>query len=177
MGVGGTPGGGKSGTGFDTDVSGPVSPELIERARAEEDKDGPGGPPSADAERVKALEGRVLELESALAAARAAAAAAARRAEIERALTAAGAIDLEITTPLVEQVVGNMEEPDIVKAVREVRAGKSFLFRTTAGGGVRSESMAGQAGPAGATLGDLASDARASGDRTDLLRYLRARRG
>ncbi len=169
--------GGKSGTDFDTGASTPVSPTLIEQER-EEDKQEPQSDASGgDAERVKALEARVLELESALAEARAAAMAAARRAEIERALTAAGAIDLEITTPLVEQVVAGMDEPDIGKAVREVRAGKSFLFRTSTSGGVRSESMAGRPSGAGPGLDDLASEARASGDRADLLRYLRARRG
>ncbi len=169
--------GGKSGTDFDTGASTPISPALIERERAEEDKEASPEQPSAEAERVKALESRVAELEAALAEARAAAASAARRSEIERELTAAGAIDLEITTPLVEQVVAGMDEPDVGRAVREVRAGKSFLFRAKPGGGVRSESMAGEPAQAGPGLDDLANEARSSGDRADLLRYLRARRG
>lgn len=182
MGIGGEPGGGKQGTDFDAEVSKPVSPEVIERERAEAEPQTEGKGEAeetaepTDAERVKELESRVIELEGALAEARAAVASASRKAEIERALTAAGAIDLEITTPLVEQVVSGMDEPDVGKAVRDVRAGKSFLFRTAAGGGVKSEAMAGDSAVAGSGLDDLASDAKASGERGDLLRYLRARR-
>ncbi|USN99752.1 MAG: hypothetical protein H6810_03575 [Phycisphaeraceae bacterium] len=174
MGLGGPPGGGKQGADFETDKPHPVDPEALAAERAAE---AASAKPSdtGDAERIKALEARVVELERALGEAQSSAEAAVRRAEIERALTEAGAIDLEITTPLVEEVVSAMEEPDIGKAVREVRAGKSFLFRGV-GGGVASEAMAGESASAGPGLDDLASEARDSGDRGDLLRYLRARR-
>jgi hypothetical protein len=170
MGVGGTQGsGGKQTTGVEPEApEQPVSAELLERERADRDE---------DKARIAALESEVARLRAELASARAAAASAARRAEIERELAAAGAIDLEITAPLVERAVSAMDEPDIAAAVREVKAGKGFLFRAVAGGGVRSAAMAGEPARAGLGLEDLASDARTSGDRGDLLRYLRARRG
>jgi hypothetical protein len=117
----------------------------------------------------------VAALRRELADAKTAAEKAARRAEIERALTDAGAIDLEITTPLVEEALDGMEEPDVGEAVRGVRnregvpvpaCGRAGREELGDGGGVGS----------GVGLEDLAGDARSSGDRSDLLRYLRARR-
>lgn len=125
---------------------------------------------------VRALESRAAGLEADLAEARAGVERAERRAEIEHALIEAGAIDLEITAPLVEQAVLAMEEPDIAKAVREVKAGKGFLFRAPSPAGIRSAAMAGQPAAGGSGLEEMASAARSSGDRGDLLRYLRARR-
>lgn len=151
----------------------PVDPEPgggpVHAAALGEGRDG------AEKARIEELEAKVAELEAALAASRAEAAGAALRTEIEHELVSAGAIDLEITVPLVERIVEEMGEPDVGKAVREVRTNKGFLFRSP--GGVKSESMAGEAARGGVGLEDLASDARSSGDRGDLLRYLRARRG
>ena len=146
-----------------------LSVEAIEAARADVVGAGDGG-------RVDELLAEVAALRRDLVEAKGAAENAARRAEIERALASAGVIDLEITSPLVEEVVGSMEVPDIGKAVREVRSSKGFLFRQPAGTGLKSAAMAGVNGR-GAGLEDLAGDARSTGDRSDLLRYLRARRG
>lgn len=126
--------------------------------------------------RVRELEARVAGLEADLVEARAGAERAERRAEIEHALIEAGAIDLEITAPLVEEAVLRTGEADVGRAVREIKAGKAFLFRAAPGGGIRSAAMAGQAPAVASGLEDLASEARSSGDRGDLLRYLRARR-
>lgn len=167
MGVG-PPGGGqgKQPANVETEVDRAVSPELLEDERAEE-----------DGERIAELEAELAALRVELAASRADAARADRRASIERELTAAGAIDLEITTPLVEQVVSAMDTPEVRKAVRQVVRDKPFLFRSLPGGGVSSEAMAGERASGGASLEEMASEARSSGDRGDLLRYLRARRG
>jgi hypothetical protein len=170
---GGVIGGGSPG---DDPETGPdVSVESLEAARAE-------GEAATGAEaRVEELLAEVAALRRELAAARGAAERAARRAEIERALGAAGAIDLEITVPLVESAVAEMDEPDIAEAVRAVKSGKAFLFRPAIGAGsgasgARGAAMAGET-VRGAGLEDLAGDARSSGHRGDLLRYLRARRG
>lgn len=149
-----------------------VSVETIEAARARD-----GAPAGGD--RVEELLAEVAGLRRELADAKSAAEKAGRRAAIERALTEAGAIDLEITTPLVEEVLAGMEPvdggADVNGAVRAVRNSKGFLFRKAVGGGLKSSSMAGEYGR-GVGLEDLAGDARSTGDRSDLLRYLRARR-
>jgi len=156
---------------LETDVGPELSPEVIEGERAE-------GAETGSKDRVDELLAEVAALRGELADAKSAAEKAGRRAEIEGVLTAAGAIDLEITTPLVEDVLGSMENGDVGKAVREVRASKRFLFRATGGGGSgRGSVMAGQPAGGGVGLEDLAGDAKSSGDRSDLLRYLRARRG
>lgn len=169
MGAGGgsPPVGGKGSEPVEAEGDLDVSPELLDEAEDEA---------VGESDRIAELEHEVTSLRAELANVRAEAERAARRAEIERELAAAGAIDLEITTPLVEDVLGGMEEPDVAKAVREVRGGKGFLFRGVGGGGVLSEAMAGERAAAGTGLDDLAGDARDSGDRSDLLRYLRARR-
>ena len=145
-----------------------VSAEALEAARMEEAA-------SATGDRVGELLAEVAQLRRELADAKSAAEKAARRTAIERALTDAGAIDLEITTPLVEEALGGMDEADVGEAVRAVRDSKGFLFRRAASAGVKSAAMAGESGR-GVGLEDLAGDARSSGDRGDLLRYLQARR-
>lgn len=146
-----------------------VSADAIEAARMDEAA-------SQTGDRVGELLAEVAALRQELADAKGTAEKAARRAAIERALTDAGAIDLEITTPLVEEAMFGMAEPDVGAAVRAVRGEKGFLFRKAGGVGLRSAAMAGERGR-GVGLEDLAGDARSTGDRSDLLRYLRARRG
>ena len=176
----GSGGSGKGGEGEQQETGGPqsgtvgvddgpgVSADAIEAARIEEAA-------SETGDRVDELLAEVAALRRELADAKSAAEKAVRRTEIERALTDAGAIDLEITTPLVEDALGGMDEADVGEAVRAVRNSKGFLFRRAASAGVKSAAMAGESGR-GVGLEDLAGDARSSGDRSDLLRYLRARR-
>lgn len=141
------------------------------------DGDGADEEPASEPEdRVEALLAEVAALRRELADAKTAAERAARRAAIERALTDAGAIDLEITTPLVERAMAETDAPDAAAAVRSVRDAKGFLFRRAVSASAKGSAMAG-ASVRGAGLEDLAGDARSSGDRGDLLRYLRARRG
>ncbi len=88
---------------------------------------------------------------------------------------------------LTEAAIGEMDEPDVVLAVRELKSRKPFLFSGVshgidggAGYGIGSSmsAVAGNGtGTSGHGLGQLASSARSSGDRNELLRYLRARRG
>ncbi len=136
---------------------------------------------SSSDERIEALEARVEELEGALAAARDALGASERRHEIERAAMEADALDAETVALLTEVAVSAMSEPDVRAAVEELRREKPFLFRGGArrrGPGASAMSAAVERGAGlGAELGELADEARASGDRGALLAYLRQRRG
>jgi len=139
------------------------SEEVLWRARALEAE-----------EKLEACEGRILDLEGELGAAREALAGVERRAEIERALSGASVVDLETAVMLTESAVAQMDEPDVELAVRELRARKPFLFGDSVGG--VSSAMGARVSSGDGGLGELASRARGSGDRGELLRYLRARR-
>lgn len=156
--------GGDSPTVESPDVS--VSEEVVWKARAEE----------AEA-LVEELEAQVAQLELALSEARASVSRVERLGEIDRELTAARAVDLETARLLTEAVVAEMDEPDVASAVRELRDRKPFLFGGRGqgtGGGVSMSPAGGDVG--GGSLGAMAQHARSSGDRSELLRYLRARR-
>ncbi|MEZ6242774.1 MAG: hypothetical protein R3B57_06995 [Phycisphaerales bacterium] len=152
----------------------PVSEELLERAREDED----------DKKKVAELEARVAQLESELAAAHEALDASERRREIEQRLGEADAIDVETARLLTEAAVESMDAPDVALAVEDLRRRKPFLF-AGGNGSVASARSATALSPAGAFTGEtgrealreLAEDARASGDRRALLQYLRKRRG
>ena len=143
-----------------------VSEEVIWKARAEEAE-----------EKLAACEARIGELESEVASANEALVSTQRRGEIERELTAARAVDMETACLLTEATISEMDDPDVAIAVRELKARKPFLFACSKHkvqvGASMSAHMSGEANG----LGQLASSARCSGDRNELLRYLRARRG
>jgi len=143
-----------------------ISEDVIWKARAEEAE-----------EKLAVCEARVGELEGELSSANEAVVSTQRRGDIERELTAARAVDLETACLLTEATIGEMDEPDVAVAVRELKARKPFLFscatHSTTGGSVMSSQM----GSGSNGLGRMASSARSSGDRNELLRYLRARRG
>lgn len=149
-----------------------ISEEVIWKARAEEAE-----------EKLAACEAKVSALETELSSANEAVVSTQRRGDIERELTAARAVDLETACLLTEATIGEMDEPDVAVAVRELKARKPFLFSsgthsTHMGNGNRGSSMSAQSSHSmGDGLGQMASSARMSGDRNELLRYLRARRG
>lgn len=145
-----------------------LSEELIEKARADE----------AEA-RCAVHESRIAELEAQLSAAREALDASERRRQIERALGESDTVDLETARLLTEAAVSQMDEPDVVIAVEELRRHKPFLFHAEAAPAAsRGIAMrpAHEPGVADAALDGLAEEARQSGDRRALLRYLRQRR-
>ncbi len=181
-----TPGGGESGSGGSqpggdapadqpatSNERGPVRPDALDR-----DDNTSAGP------RETELIARVAELESALDAAQQELARRDRRATLERELTDLGIVDLEIGVALTEAILDNGDEPDAERAASRLRVRKPFLFaeERPQGAGRRAPSaMAGAPGAPGAgrqaDLEDMADGARATGDRRELLRYLRARRG
>ncbi len=172
QGVGGSDqldGGGEPAAELRNDV--PISEELIWKARAEEAED-----------QVAKLEARVVELEGEVESAYASIRTVERRGEIDRELTLAKAIDLETARLLTEAAIGEMDSPDVSIAVRELCDRKPFLFACKREGG-RSGHGGVAMGPKRVGFGGhedvegLAEQARSSGDRGELLRYLRVRRG
>ncbi|MCC6660860.1 MAG: hypothetical protein IT437_08240 [Phycisphaerales bacterium] len=129
--------------------------------------------------RAAEAERRITEMEAQLAAAardteraRAALDAAERRRQIDRELTASETVDLETAALLTEAAVAAMSAPDVAAAVADLRRRKPFLFRTPHRAGAMSGAVRSHADP----LGDAATEARATGDRAALLRYLRMKR-
>jgi len=144
-----------------------VSEDVIWKSRAIEAE-----------EKLAACEARVGELESELSSANEAVVSTQRRGDIERELTAARAVDLETACLLTEATISEMDDPDVAVAVREIKARKPFLFSYSRQGSSGGAVMSAQLGSGGGNgLGKMASSARSSGDRNELLRYLRARRG
>jgi hypothetical protein len=163
-GAGGFGGGGAEAT-VAKDVA--ISEEVIWKSRAQEAE-----------EKVSELEARVLELEGEVASANESVKAVERRGEIDRELTAAKTIDLETARLLTEATIEEMDSPDVSIAVRELCDRKPFLFASRQRANLQSVSM----GPTGGSGGDdelesMAMRAKSSGDRSELLRYLRVRRG
>jgi len=145
-----------------------ISEDVIWKSRAVEAE-----------EKLAACEARLGELADELESANAAVVSTQRRGDIERELTAARAVDLETACLLTEATVSEMDDPDVAVAVRELKSRKPFLFScgTHGSGGTGGTAMSSQVGSSGNVLGKMASTARSSGDRNELLRYLRARRG
>lgn len=180
-GSGGPGGGGAGGDGSRSVREGAGVLECRRRAEAAEAR-------AAELEvRIGELEGALAASERALEQAQAAAATAERRREGERLLSEAQALDVETGLMLVESMLarGDCECPR--EAVERLRQDKAFLFAPAtvepapARGGMSGMSAMG-APDAGVDrfldeLEDVASRARESGDRRELLRYLRLRRG
>ena len=100
--------------------------------------------------------------------------------EIDQQLVRARAIDLETARLLVQREMERMESPDIARAVGELRRSKPFLFGQGSGsafiGALGSGASAGVSASALNQIDEAAEEARRSGDRRALLRYLRMRR-
>ena len=147
-----------------------ISEEVIWKSRAQDAE-----------EKVDGLESRVVDLEGQLASANDAVKTVERRGEIDRELVAAKAVDLETARLLTEAVIGEMDSPDVAIAVRELCDRKPFLFacKRQSAHGVNAGLAMGPASVRNGTdeLESMASSARSSGDRSELLRYLRVRRG
>lgn len=98
-----------------------------------------------------------------------------RRQRVDALLSEADAIDLEAARLLTEQAVLRMDEPDVELAVKDLRRHKPYLFRRRSD--TLDSAMAPSLSPNGHDPAEQAAeDAARSGDRRDLLRYLRLRR-
>ncbi len=97
-----------------------------------------------------------------------------RRQKIDALLTNSDAIDLEAARLLTEISVSQMDEPDVSAAVSDLRRQKPYLFRHRPR--VNDSAMAPRVDLPAAQASAAAERAAATGDRRDLLDYLRLRR-
>ena len=97
-----------------------------------------------------------------------------RQQKIDRLLAESEAIDLEAARLLTEAAVEEMEEPDVEAVVEDLRRHKPYLFRQR--GPVRLAMGARTRAGSQERAEDAAREASMSGNRRDLLRYLRLRR-
>lgn len=96
---------------------------------------------------------------------------------IDELLVDAEAIDLETTRLMTDMTLAEMPEPDIEEAIAQLRRHKPFLFRVTARSATAlSPKAENDQPPIARSLEHAAAEARSSGNRTALLRYLRLRR-
>lgn len=98
-----------------------------------------------------------------------------RRQKIDALLADADAVDFEVARLLTEAAVEVMEEPDVATAIEELRRGKPYLFRHRAAPSAGAMPARARGHDSSTTM-EAAQVAAASGDRRDLLRYLRLRR-
>jgi len=96
-----------------------------------------------------------------------------RRQKIDALLTDSDAIDLEAARLLTEISVSQMDEPDVIAAVSDLRRQKPYLFRHRPS---LTHSAMSPHIDAPSTQQAAAERAVATGDRRDLLDYLRLRR-
>lgn len=135
---------------------------------------GLASPTSDDPEaRIQALEAEVAALKTTVAGLEQTIASGDLRAQIEKALADNQALDMETATLLVEAAMSGPGAPDAATAVRELRKRKPFLFNAAVS---RGSAMSGAVSSGDAGITRAAEEARASGDRAALLRYLKMRR-
>lgn len=162
-GIGG--GGGPKGKDSDGDGQGAaINEEVIWRARAVRAEG-----------QIEELQAKFDEVQAELEQTRSAASASDQKRALELELALAEAQDIDTAVLVAQSVLAQMDEPDIKAAVAEMRKAKPFLFRASPSASAMSSRV--PAASPGAVLGDLADEARESGDRSLLLQYLRARRG
>ncbi len=98
-----------------------------------------------------------------------------RRQQVDSLLMEADTVDLEAARLLTEQAVLTMDEPDVAMVVKDLKRHKPYLFRRRTE--VGSSAMSPTIDSPGHDPAELAAqDAARTGDRRDLLRYLRLRR-
>lgn len=141
----------------------PVSEAIRYRKRAQ-----------AAEQEIELLRGKLKQVEGELTEAQRTAAYLERRQRIDELLAESEAIDLEAARLLTEHAVAQMDEPDVKLAVEDLRRRKPYLFRQriASGSGAMAVRPSGDAEPAE----EAAQRAVQTGDRRDLLRYLRVRR-
>jgi len=97
-----------------------------------------------------------------------------RREKIGDHLRQAGAVDLDVARLLTEMAVADMDEPDVRAAVDDLRKHKPYLFADRAAG-LSRRSMGPRVDPPD-PADNAAEQAGQTGDRRDLMTYLRLRR-
>jgi hypothetical protein len=98
-----------------------------------------------------------------------------RRQRIDTLLAESDAVDLDVARLLTEAAVQQMSEPDVKLAIDDLKKHKPYLFRR----GFSPSPSAAAMGARTTTptpVAEAAETAAATGNRRDLLRYLRLRR-
>ena len=126
-------------------------------------------------EQVQQLQSELAQVKEALAQARAALVEQKQSQELEQQLIEAGAIDIETAKILAEARL-RTGESTVEEVVSELAASKKFLFRSRKKAAAGS-AVSGSPSVVKSPLEDLADQARQTGDRRALLKYLRQRRG
>jgi len=147
-----------------TDKLVPVTEAIRYRRRAQQAE-----------QRLNDLERELGELRSAYDASQETITALERRERIDALLTESDTVDLEATRLLTEVAVAGMDEPDVASAVADLRRHKPYLFDRGAAG-LPSAMGPREPGCEPDPAAEAADEARQTGDRRDLLRYLRLRR-
>lgn len=96
-----------------------------------------------------------------------------RQQKIDALLSDADAVDMEVARLLTEAAVEVMDEPDVALAIDELRRTKPYLFSRQR---VETGAMGLRGRATSLPAEEAASVAATTGDRRDLLRYLRLRR-
>lgn len=127
-------------------------------------------PPGAAQQRITALEQQLAERDQTITSLE-------RRHTLDGLLRDAEAVDLDAARLLTEAAVASMDTPDLALAVQDLRREKPFLFRQSPRTASASGALSPQtAGGDSELLEQAAADAAATGDREDLLRYMRLKR-
>jgi TolA-binding protein len=153
---------GAEGTNDATEKMVPVGESIRYRRRAQ-----------AAEQKLSAMQGQLDELQAELAESREALVQAEKRRRIDQLLTEAEAIDLPAARLLTEAAVEQMSDGDVADAVSDLRRHKPYLFRQR---GTSGGSLSPRPRHAHGQVDEAAAEAANSGDRRDLLRYLRLRR-
>lgn len=98
-----------------------------------------------------------------------------RRQQIDALLADTGAVDLEVARLLTEAAVEQMDDADVRLAIDDLRRAKPYLFRHATAASAAAMPAKQSDGPV-RRAEEAAESARSSGDRRELLRYLRLRR-
>lgn len=143
----------------------PVSESIRYRKRAQ-----------AAEQQVQSLQGELDQIRQSLNETQAQLATAERRQRIDQLLIESEAIDLEAARLLTEAAVAQMDEADVAEVVAELRDRKPYLFRSHQGRSTTGSMGSRPNNGATDTREEAAAVAADSGDRADLIRYLRMRR-
>ena len=128
-------------------------------------------------QQLEALKGQLQDSQVELEQARQSLTALDRRQRIDQILAESDAIDLEVARLLTEAAVADMDEPDIKLAIEDLQRHKPYLFRHRNNGSTTGSAMTARPRDGlNTTTQHAARQAAATGDRRDLLKYLRLRR-
>ena len=150
----------------------PIEPEQTPEPSGESELAWQQRAQTAEA-KLTELQEQLAQVETTLSQTREAIDATERKYETERALTRAGAIDLETALLLTEAAVCDMPEADVQAAVAELKKRKPFLFKQTRSASAMSSAIDHNES---SVVDQAAGDARVTGDRKALLKYLRIKR-